>query len=97
MTPVQREALERLISIAKRDTGGSRRVADFLLAWWNSAECGKFDLTELWGVSPDVASDMVTIFAFISKIHSYPDSLGYEKDFAEIIAAWRPELAVAKR
>jgi hypothetical protein len=30
-------ALLRLIEHAKRDTGHSLRVADFLLAWWNPA------------------------------------------------------------
>lgn len=30
----ERAALARLIKIAKGDTGQSRRVADFLLAWW---------------------------------------------------------------
>jgi hypothetical protein len=46
----QRAALERLIRIANRDTGQSRRVASFLLAWWNAEECGGFDLTDLWGI-----------------------------------------------
>lgn len=92
MTQTQKEALERLIQIAKGASGGSRRAADFLLAWWNSGECGKFDLVELWGVSQNVAADMVTVFALVSKVHSYPDTLDYEKDFAHIIAVWRPEL-----
>jgi hypothetical protein len=34
----QAAALERLIDIAHRDTGQSRRVADFLLPWWNAGE-----------------------------------------------------------
>ena len=33
-------ALERLIAHARQDSGQSRRVADFLLAWWNSGSCG---------------------------------------------------------
>jgi hypothetical protein len=32
------EALMRLFAIARGDTGQSRRVADFLLAWYNAAE-----------------------------------------------------------
>ena len=31
-----RAALERLIQIAQGDTGQSRIVANFLLAWWNA-------------------------------------------------------------
>lgn len=86
-------ALKRLIEIAKRDTGQSRRVADFLLAWWNAATCGGFDLTNLWGVDTEIAADMVLIFAFIARVNAYPDKLGYEADFEMIIAQWRPELA----
>jgi hypothetical protein len=32
LTPIERTALERLLDRAKRDTGQSRRIADFLLA-----------------------------------------------------------------
>ena len=39
------EALTRLIEIAQKDTGQSRRVADFLLAWHNAAENGGWDVT----------------------------------------------------
>ena len=46
ISEAQAAALERLIDIAQRDTGQSRRVADFLLAWWNAGECGGFDLTD---------------------------------------------------
>ncbi len=41
----EKAAFHRLVAIAQRDTGQSRRVADFLLAWWNAGECGGFDLT----------------------------------------------------
>lgn len=92
MTPSQRAALERLIQIAKHDTGQSRRVADFLLAWWNAGTCGKFDLTDLWGVDDVIAADMVSVFSLVANCHKYPDKLGYEKDFVEIVKAWRPDL-----
>jgi hypothetical protein len=86
------QALERLIDIAKRDTGQSRYVADFLLAWWNASNCGGFDLTSLWGVDTVIAADMVTVFGLIAKVYRYPDTLGYEADFKAIARAWRPEL-----
>ncbi len=54
--------------------------------------CGAFDLTTLWGVDSEIAADMVTVFALIARISSYPDSLGYESDFKSIVGAWRPEL-----
>ena len=88
----QKAAFDRLVQIAKSDSGGGRRVADFLLAWWNAPECGSFDMTNLWGVDPFVASDMVKVFELISVNHKYPDQLGYEKDFRHIVAVWRPEL-----
>jgi hypothetical protein len=37
------EALMRLFAIARGDTDQSRRVADFLLAWYNAAENGAWD------------------------------------------------------
>jgi len=85
-------ALERLIRIAQGSTGQSRRVADFLLAWWNASSCGAFDLTTLWGVDTGIARDMVTVFGLIAKVNQYPDSLGYEAPFKIIVREWRPEL-----
>jgi len=89
---VERDALERLIAHAKRDTGQSRRVADFLLAWWNCGRCGGFDLTNLWNVDAAISNDMAVVFGLIARVHAYPDSLGYEADFQAIIQSWRPEL-----
>lgn len=86
------EALERLINIAKSDTGQSRRVADFLLAWWNAGSCGGFDLTILWGVDQAIADDMQTVFGLIASSRCYADSFGYEADFRRMVEDWRPEL-----
>lgn len=90
--PADVMALERLIVIAKGDTGQSRRVADFLLAWWNSGACGAFDLTNLWAVDAAIADDMVSVVRLIASVSKYPDSLGYKDDFVAIVRAWRPEL-----
>jgi hypothetical protein len=90
--PAEAAALSRLIRIAQGNTGQSRHVADFLLAWWNAGSCGSFDLTTLWSVDSDIAVDMMTVFALIARVHNYPDSLGYEADFKAIVRAWRPEL-----
>jgi hypothetical protein len=88
----QKSALERLIAIAQSDTGQSRRVANFLLAWWNASECGGFDMTDLWQVDEAIASDMVAVFRLLANCHSYPDTLGYELQFARIIDAWRTQI-----
>ncbi|HDR9128347.1 TPA: hypothetical protein QDB31_005442 [Burkholderia vietnamiensis] len=92
MNPNEKAALERLIEIARRDTGQSRRVADFLLAWWNAGQCGGFDLTTAWGVDDAIAADMVTVFGLIVRVNNYPDTLGYEAEFNAIVREWRPEL-----
>jgi hypothetical protein len=58
-------ALGRLISIASRDTGLSRHVANFLLAWHNAEENGGSDPVDLWNVDADIAADMLTLLQFI--------------------------------
>jgi hypothetical protein len=82
-------ALERLIQVAQGDTGQSRIVASFLLAWWNAQECGGFDLTDLWGVDPAIAVDMLRVLALVARGQSYPDDLGYGKQFEALVRAWR--------
>lgn len=88
------DAVRRLIRIAKSDTGQSRRVAGFLLAWWNAGSCGSFDLTDLWAVDTAIAVDMVTVFGLVARVHQYPDKIdpAFKVDFAAIIRQWRPEL-----
>ena len=86
----QRAALARLIDIAQGDTGQSRIVANFLLAWWNAEECGGFALTDVWRVDTSIAVDMLRVFALLAGCHQYPDTLGYGKHFEAIVRAWRP-------
>ena len=86
-------ALERRLAHAQRNSGQSRRAADFLLAWWNSASCGGFDLTSLWSLDAAILADMTVVFGLIGRINSYPDRFGYEADFKAIVKSWRPELA----
>ena len=72
------EALGRLCTIARRDTGQSRRVADFLLAWFNAEENGKWDPTDLWTVDKEIAEDMLTVLRLLEKEHGkYPNDLGF--------------------
>jgi hypothetical protein len=83
-------ALERLIKIGQGDTGQSRIVANFLLAWWNAGECGGFDLTEVWAVDTAIAVDMLRVFALVAGGLQYPDAMGYGRQFEAIVQAWRP-------
>ena len=86
------DALRRLVKIAHGDTGQSRRVADFLLAWWNAGSCGGFDLTNLWAVDRAIAQDMAQVMVLIAVRHEYPTAYGLGPDFERIVADWRPEL-----
>lgn len=85
-------ALKRLVAIAASDTGQARRVANFLLAWWNAANCGGFDLTDLWAVDRAIAADMMTVCVLIINGHAYPDAYGFRAEFERMVADWRPAL-----
>ncbi len=66
MDETTRAAFERLLSIARSDTGQSRRVADFILAWWNAVDLGGFDIADLFAVDEAIARDMATVFAYVA-------------------------------
>jgi hypothetical protein len=99
--PEELAALRRLIEIANADSLGgtmthgsthqSLIVADFLLAWWDSINCGHFDFTNLWAVDAPTAADMQTVFGLIARVRVYPDTLGYEDEFKAIMDNWRPD------
>lgn len=82
-------ALERLVRIAAGDSGQCRIVGNFLLAWWNAAEYGGFDLTDVWAVDAAIADDMITVLAHLVDCRCYPDSLGYGPHFQSIAQRWR--------
>ena len=83
------KAVDRLIAIAKGDTGQSRLVANFLLAWWNAGRDGGFDLTDLWNVDQKIADDMITVFRLVANHRHYADHYGFDPDFEEIVTLWR--------
>jgi hypothetical protein len=82
-------ALERLVRIANGDSGQCRIVGNFLLAWWNAAEYGGFDLTDVWAVDAAIAEDMIAVLAHLVNCHCYPDKLGYGPHFQTIAQRWR--------
>ena len=85
-------ALHRLLIVANRDTGQSKRVADFLLSWWNAATCGKWDPTDLWAVDAQISEDILVLLRGIDASRSYPDTLGYKAQFDRLVREWRPHL-----
>ena len=85
------EALGRLCQIAKRDTGQSRRVANFLLAWHNADDNGGWDPTELWGVDRAIAEDILAVLKLANDSLRYPGDLGFEPEIKAIWRLWRNE------
>jgi hypothetical protein len=83
-------ALDRLLEIAERDNGQSRRVRNFLFAWWNAVELGGFDFTDFWSVDTEIARDMLAVLEVIVWVARYPDNLGYGKQFEKLVTCWRP-------
>lgn len=87
-----RSAVGRLIVIAKSDTGQSRRVADFLLAWWNGADLGHFPIEHLWNVDRAISADMVTIIAYLAQqpCAVYANAFGFDDEITDLARSWRP-------
>lgn len=82
-------ALKRLVSIASGDTGQSRRVADFILAWWNAGTFGGFDFTHFWNVDLDIGDDMMVVIGLIRRTKGYPDKIVPREHIMKIVAEWR--------
>lgn len=84
-------AIVRLFDIARSDTGQARRVANFLLAWWNGPDNGHFEIADLFGLDGAIAADITTVVGFLGQHPGaiYIDGLGFGDDIQEIIALWR--------
>ena len=82
-------ALERLLRVARRDTGQAKRVADFLLAWHNAEENGGWNPVDLWNVDAAIADDMLKVVRLIRESHQYPDGLGFEEEIKAVWQLWR--------
>ena len=84
-------ALDRLLTVAMSNTGQSRIAANFLLAWWNAAELGGFDLADLFSIDRAIANDMAIIFAFLGQQGGavYPDAFDGRAEIVALIRMWR--------
>lgn len=87
------EALGRLFDVARRDTGQSRRVANFLLAWHNAEENGGWDPIDLWNVDAPIADDMLLVLRLIRDCSRYPDDIGFGKEIQAVWELWRGKTA----
>lgn len=82
-------ATMKLLAVAQRDTGQSRRCANFLLAWWNSDANGGFPLHDLWNVDRDLKEAMTTVFLYVRDNWEYPTALGLSQEFEDLADRWR--------
>jgi len=93
MDPKIVESMERLLEVAERDTGQSRKVANFLLGWWNAPVCGGFDLTDLWGLDAELQRDIVYVIVYIVGHQGhYADRLVSRSRMERLVRDWRPKL-----
>ena len=83
-------AIDRLIAIARSDTGQSARVADFLLAWWNGPDNGHFPILHLSNCDAVIGEDMVLIMAYLAQEPPvYPDGGDRRDAMVELVERWR--------
>lgn len=87
-----RAAFERLLDLARSDTGQSRRAASFILAWWNADSLGGFDIADLFAVDAAIGRDMATVFDWVAGRANaiYPED--YRAEIEGLIEVWRPEV-----
>lgn len=92
-----RAAFERLLDLARSDTGQARRAASFILAWWNAESLGGFDITDLFAVDAAIGRDMAIVFEWIARRSNaiYPEE--YRSEIENLIEAWRPEVWARSR
>lgn len=91
LDPTTRNALEQLLQVAGTDTGQARKVANFLLAWYNAEENAGFDLTELWGLDAALVAACAVVFVWVAGNRAYPDTLGYGEQFEALAKTWRSQ------
>jgi hypothetical protein len=92
-----RSAFERLLTLAKRETGQARQVTNFILAWWNAESLGGFDLADLFGVDDTLALDMALVFSWLATQQSAVYPTEYRADIEGLIEEWRPDVGARSR
>lgn len=88
------QAIRRLIAIALSNTGQSRRVANFLLAWWNGADWGHFDISDIFALDQAIGVDIATIIGYLATYPGaiYPDAFGQRDAMVRLIELWRSDV-----
>jgi len=82
------EAIARLIAVASGNTGQSRRIAAFLLSWWDGAEGGA-PIVDIGEVDRELREDMLIVVAYLAQ-HGvvYADAWGRRADMERLIDQW---------
>lgn len=81
-------ALDRLLAIAKGDTGGAKLVADFLLNWGDGAH-GSSTMVDITKVDPETGEDILIIIAFLAQSGvCYADAWQRKDDMGLLMNLW---------
>jgi hypothetical protein len=97
MDDTARAAFDRLLDLARSDTGQARRAANFIRASWNADSLGGFDICRPLRPGSGHRRRHGNVFAWIAHRSNavYPDE--YRGAIKGIIEAWRPEVWARSR
>ncbi|MDR1850107.1 MAG: hypothetical protein LBQ75_08705 [Zoogloeaceae bacterium] len=94
VTPQEQEALDFLFDVAlSAHYGTARKIADFLLWWWNDREFLTFPTSLLWQDEKHTGAVLLAITAIARNAGKYPQSR--QADIETIIEKCRPSMVVS--
>ncbi len=82
-----KQRIYQLLPIARGDTGGSSRVAQFLLSLWNGNRY-RVDLQDLLYIDDDIFQDMVQVLNDLYQTNTQLDTYLNEGDIKPVIESW---------
>jgi len=91
----EQAALAFCFRAARGDSGGQRRVRQFLFSWHNARELGGFDFADLWSLDEKHLDAVLTVALMIARGPTgyYPHHYGYESDMEALIETYGPDEA----
>lgn len=81
------KTVNRLLEIAAGDTGGSKRVAQFLLSLWNGDRY-RADLQEVMYIDGDLFRDMIALWSYLYTHNLQLESIVTEEEITPVIRMW---------
>ena len=82
-----KQTIDRLLPIARGDTGGSSRVAQFLLSLWNGYRY-RVDLQDLLYIDNDIFQDMMQVLNDLHQTNTQLDTYLKGNDIKPVIESW---------